>query len=635
DLLARVPGFTIDRGASLRGFGGGAGNVLIDGERPAVKSGGLEEFLSRIPADAVERVDVIRGAQRAGETAGQSLIANIIRKDVALSGAWSAELERSADGRVYPRAEVSVVTDIAGWTTTNKLNAFWERFPFQDATRIRRDEEGALIQFQEEQRPTILTEAFLASEAKRVVGGGTLTLNGRFGWSGFYLDNGRLGFDGRFPDGGPPDDSLFIDFDSEFFEGEVSADWTRTVADDWSLKLIGLASARDIEQQTVTTTEAPVGNLQSTSLFTAEQKPFEALARATISDVGGAFRPEFGVELAYNRRDSALTLTSDDGSGPQTITLPSSDVLVEELRGEAFANMVWVASPKWTIEAGLAAEVSEISVSGDADNTQSFAFAKPSAAVNYTPTEGVQFRLGARRTVGQLSFSDFAASAEAEDDRFLGGNPDLGPDQTTRVGLTTDLRAKSGAALNVEVFHEWRDDVLEQIVLPSGVFGVANAGRAEVWGFDADASLPLSFLIPGGLLEADIAVRDSNFDDPLTGQTRRITRQDDVNIDIDFRQDLPEKRIAWGFRYEPPTDTEVFFADEESFESRETRWTVFAETTRYFGGKTQLEFRNIGAQDFPRERLFFDPDRSGTFAGSEVLERDRGMFITLNFTSQF
>lgn len=68
-----MPGFSLDTGAELRGFAGAAGNVLVDGERPNITSGGLEDFLSRFPADAVDRIEVTRGAQRGGETAGQGL----------------------------------------------------------------------------------------------------------------------------------------------------------------------------------------------------------------------------------------------------------------------------------------------------------------------------------------------------------------------------------------------------------------------------------------------------------------------------------------------------------------------------------------------------------------------------------
>src|SRR5690348_16867691 len=37
DIVTRVPGFEIDDGEALRGFGATAGNVLVNGERPSSK----------------------------------------------------------------------------------------------------------------------------------------------------------------------------------------------------------------------------------------------------------------------------------------------------------------------------------------------------------------------------------------------------------------------------------------------------------------------------------------------------------------------------------------------------------------------------------------------------------------------
>ena len=38
EMIARLPGFAFDSGDGVRGFSGAAGNVLIDGERPATTS---------------------------------------------------------------------------------------------------------------------------------------------------------------------------------------------------------------------------------------------------------------------------------------------------------------------------------------------------------------------------------------------------------------------------------------------------------------------------------------------------------------------------------------------------------------------------------------------------------------------
>ena len=68
DMVDRVPGFVLKRpefgggSGNVRGFGGAAGNVLINGKRPSTKSDHLVNILSRIAADDVARIELIRGA---------------------------------------------------------------------------------------------------------------------------------------------------------------------------------------------------------------------------------------------------------------------------------------------------------------------------------------------------------------------------------------------------------------------------------------------------------------------------------------------------------------------------------------------------------------------------------------------
>lgn len=635
ELLQRVPGFSLDVGAELRGFAGAAGNVLVDGERPTIKSGGLEDFLRRIPANAVERIEVTRGAQRAGETAGQSLVANVIRKPQSFAGTWSGELESNPAGLFYPRGEISFTAPIGAWSTTTKVNAFWEQFTFDNIDRIRRDAAGALVAFDEETLPSTLRDAFIATEAQRLVAGGTLTINARFGNSRYYQETGRDGFLGRLPDGGPADRRSDIRFDSEFWAGELSADWTGQVSQGWVLKLLTLGSFQDAEQSSANVVAEPPGAAPVINRFASKDLPIEVLSRATIGKLEGSVRPEFGIEAAYNRLDSRIALEVEDTSGVRPIILPASDVTVAEWRGETFGNLVWAIAPRWTLEAGLAAEFSQITVSGDAEGRNEFFFLKPSVALTWQVSDALQLRGSLRRTVGQLDFSDFAASANAEDDRFLAGNPDLGPDQTWRASLTGDLRLQGGYALNVQAFHEWREDVLEQIVLPIGVPGLANAGSARVWGIESEAAVPLTGFLKGGLVEVSADFRDAAFTDPITGQSRVVTDLTTPEITIDFRQDLTDARFAWGARYEPPLRTTSFFANEEIIDRRGRRITAFVETTRFFGVKMQLEVRNIGQVRFPRDRQLFAPDRSDAFIGSEVLDRERGEFLKFTISDQF
>jgi outer membrane cobalamin receptor len=80
DMLDRIPGFTFDGGESVRGYEGAAGNVLIDGQRPAAKTDSLDAILRRIPTSSVAHIEIIRGGATGVDMQGRSVIANVILK---------------------------------------------------------------------------------------------------------------------------------------------------------------------------------------------------------------------------------------------------------------------------------------------------------------------------------------------------------------------------------------------------------------------------------------------------------------------------------------------------------------------------------------------------------------------------
>ncbi len=221
------------------------------------------------------------------------------------------------------------------------------------------------------------------------------------------------------------------------------------------------------------------------------------------------------------------------------------------MRAETFGTLVWQATGALTADIGAKAEISRISTStGDA---QTFKFLKPSAGITLAVNEQMQVSVKAERSVGQLDFSDFAASANAVDDREFAGNPNLKPDRTDRLEAKVDYTFGERGALSTTVFYEWKDDVLEQTVLPSGGEGLANAGSARRWGMNANANLPLDFVIEGGLLEVDVYLKDSEFLDPMTGDIRYLHDFRPSEVYIDFRHDIPETTGRGALNIIPPT----------------------------------------------------------------------------------
>ena len=634
DIVDRIPGFSFDPGDDLRGFGGAAGNVLVDGVRPTSKSGGIEDALTRIPANDVAQVEVIRGTAGTSEATGQSVVANIIRVGTGRVASWRLKIERNSEGTINPLFEGSLAARLGDWSTSTKLTAFWEEFDLA-GRRDRFDADGNLTLAQTEDRPSVLTEGFVSSEAIRQFDAGTLTLNARAGVSGFLPDTDRFQFDARRPDDAP-DGRVQIDFDSVRWTGEASADWVTKLSSDWSFKTLLLATTAPLDETNEVRIERPLQSFSGGSSFRNRQFPIETILRSTIARPGDRkLKPEFGLELAYNRLDSEFELLNIDADGVQTpVLLPAANVLVEELRAEAFSNLIWSLSPQWTVETGIALEASQISVSGDTENQQSFVFAKPFTNLLYRPSQSLQFQLGVRRSVGQLDFGDFAASADAEQDREFGGNPELAPDQTWRTAFSVDWRTESSGAINVELFHEWRSDVLEQVRLTEDAFGLGNAGNARVWGLITSASLPLTPLVAGGLLEVRATVQDSKFTDPLINQPRVLNNIASPTVSVNFRQDIPAGQWSWGINYIAVRNNDFFFGNETSSFREGSQIELFAETTRYFDIKSRLALRGVGGRNFFTERRFFSPDRSGMFVGSEQVDRDRGMFVTLTLEGQ-
>lgn len=634
DIVQRTPGFTLVEGEDVRGFGAAGSNVLIDGARPSSKSGGIADALGRIPASRVERVELLRNANTS-EAQGQTLVLNVVRRAGAASGTWFVEAERNGVGTVYPRGEATWSGTVGDWETSLKANAFWEQFPFE-TVRVNRDAQGALTSTYETFLPSTLSETFVSGDATRAVGGGRLNVTGRFGRSDYSYDQPSDIFLGRFPDGAP-DQRQVSRYDGLTWSGEVGIDYTRLVRD-WTWKTVGLASGSKKEVAQTERTDTRQGRLTSAVDVASSSRPLELVARSTFAaPTSWKLKPEIGAEIAYNRLNSTFALSVNDGtgSGPRPIPVPAANVLVEETRAEAFANLAWTASETVTLEGGLAIEGSEITVSGDADQNQGFVFFKPSIAVAWRATPRLQFRVGARRTVGQLNFSDFAASTDLSDDQSQAGNPDLGPDQTTRVYASADYRGQGDLTLALELFHERRQDVLEQVILPSGAPGLANAGDATFSGVKGSATLPLDRWWAGARLTAAANVVRSRFDDPLIGRTRELSGIWNPEITLAFRRDVPGGRWSWGVDYEVAGDTVDFYPDEiNSYEENE-QWNGFIETRAFGGVKTRLAIRQANPERGVRRRTFFAPDRSGAIIGSEERRRAQDAFVTLTVSGSF
>ena len=118
DMLNRIPGMEVrggggggggggpnnaSRGGRGLGSGGGGTQILINGKRTAGKNNNTQDQLSRITADQVEYIEIIRGTSGDLDVRGSTQIANIVMGEEVASSTISYEV--SADHYVDSNME--------------------------------------------------------------------------------------------------------------------------------------------------------------------------------------------------------------------------------------------------------------------------------------------------------------------------------------------------------------------------------------------------------------------------------------------------------------------------------------------------------------------------------------------------
>lgn len=623
DMLERAPGFTIDPGDEVRGLGGASGNVLIDGVRPAAKGGGVEEALERIPASRVEAIELIDGAQ-VPDARGRTLFANVrLKQSEGGSGALAVAAHRAPDGELSPEVSVTYARAGAVWRTEAGLAA--ERWTEPLSARHRFDTLGVPTPAWAEQGAGYRGWDVSASgSAGRGLAGGDLSLTARF-----EQETG----DGRRRIAGPDAGAVALN-DSRWSAADVEAgaEWGGPIGEALTGKLVALLSAGHDEEDEADRSELG-GAMVEQAQARSRQTSGELVLRGAVRREG-RLDLEAGAEAALNGLDSRLSYAVDDGGGLDEVDLPAARVRVRELRGETFVNLGADLGPRLRLDAALAVEASRLSVRGDVSETQSFLFWKPSVALTYSRPSGLRLAVGLQEKVGQLDFENFAASVDTEDDQAFGGNPALAPDRALRLYADFTRPFGDGGALSIVAFHEWRRDVLEYDLLPSGAEGLANVGEARAWGVTWAASVPLGRFWKGARLEFTGEALDAVIDDPVTGRPRQVNQLDPLEFAVRFRSDRPDLQLSWGVTYESPQRIRSYYLGEMLEERWTHRLSGFVETTRLKPLKLTLEVEGINNETQEIWRAH-DPDRSGPAVRTERIVFDRGVYVTLTASRTF
>ena len=646
DMVEQLPGFRLDDGGDQRGFGGAAGNVLIDGRRPSTKQDTPSDILDRIPASLVDRIEMIRGAIRDIELQGQVEVVNVLlRDDVPAAVRWQASIARNIDHDAIPIGGSISMSDRWGGIDYN-AGVDIERFARGDTgTEDIFDDVGTLTEERFEEGRDKGLESSANLNASTWWGNTLFQINTEIG-----IENGdERATSLRIPQGEEPHTDIFDD-EFEEYQIEVGIDMERILHHNLVGKTI-LLYTREAEDAASSQRRIDVaGNQTEARLKNSDGVESESIARLELNWAGWPDHTgQINLEGAYNFLDNAEIETEDTGAGPVVVEIPGANIRVEETRGDVMLQDTWSLG-SFELEYGVGAEASRLSQSGDEDLIRRFFFLKPRFMLTYSSDQGQQTRFRLVREVSQLDFNDFVSATVFEDNELALGNPNLRPDTTWVSELSHELRFGREGIFRLTGFHHWISDVMDLLPLTDTEEAPGNIGDGRRWGVEIESTMPLDRM---GLADArlDIIARwqDSRVVDPVTGADRVLSageidyenfsifgNDNEYALTIDYRQDFEAAGMAWGWDISIQAERPLFKVNELDISEEGVGLNSFIETTRWLGMKVRLELNNLLDSTESRDRTIFTGARVLSSVARRQLEEGKdGREVVLSLSGSF
>jgi hypothetical protein len=536
DMIKWLPGFTFEDTRDVRGLNAALGNVLIDGKPPASKTDTLTTVLARIPANQVERIDLIVGAAPGIDMRGKPVMANIIlKKSTKPRGNFIASTYIDRQGRFGPTIQYTVSRNRNDRLLEGgiEFGQFMRNTTFGGAGPwVRYDGSGAVLFAADTDASNLTPYLFLTGAMENPVAGGKLKINGVFRWL-----NGRIE-ERDVLTTQPGEYSLLLD--ELVYQGEVGGRYTRTEGR-YTLETQGLV--RRTTRDAVTDIRRPPAD----SRIDNDERVTELVGGATLRFKSSE---KLTLEASAEGTRNTLSTLGQRQIGGVPVALQGGDVGIEENRGELGANMIWKPSGLFSLTAGMKREASRLVAVRDVSLTRELGYWKPRVIASFTPDKNTQLRLRVEREVGQISFGYFVTLTELNTETIQVGNPNLRPQTNWTVEGVFERRFWTGGTANLTVRRQALRDVTDTLPLFAGGTLVTVAGnigdgrRTDVIG---SLTVPLKRLGLGGLMARGGFTRAfASATDPTTGLKRRPSNVYDLVWDAHLVHDLPRWKLTWG-----------------------------------------------------------------------------------------
>lgn len=622
DMLSQVPGFTIRESEQLRGLGQATGNVLLNGQRPSGKSDTIGTLLSRIPADNVERIEILDGATL--DIPGLSgQVANIVFKADQFSGqfSWKPQFRPHYTDPLFTRGGISV----------SGRNGRIEYELGLDNDDSARSGAGGPTQIRDgaghvtERRFDVWNTHYDSPK-----------LSGKLTWDGPGTSVGHANvqyqriFDHYFETGERTSPGLI---DRTRIFRERSNSWNYEFGGDFEfalgpgrLKTIGLRRFSHEPYLQEAITSFADGSSKIGDRFTQTGNLGETIARGEYSWklFGGDW--QLSGEAAYNTLDNVAGLfTLDPGGAFVALPYPEGSGGVSEDRYEGLLSFGHRLTRTLSFQIVGGAEHSTIAQTGANGLTRSFFRPKGSLSLAWTPSRNFDASLKIRRRVLQLSFYDFLARAFLNDGNANTGNNELRPQQDW--SYEGEINRKFGRWGSSKVRLIYRDVVDYVDVVPVGNGeSVGNIPKSWAAAIVWTSTINLDPVgLKGVKLDTSFLYQKSSLRDPFTGLTRQWSGFTDSQVSVALRHDIPGSDWAWGAEADYSHNQPRYRSNQvDRVWEGPTFASVFVENKDVLGLTVRAEVGNLLNARSRRDRVVY----SGLRGASPVLTvEDRNRLI--------
>ena len=640
DIARQVPAFQIDFGdTNLRGFGGAAGNIVINGARPSSKSESLADVLAKIPASRVVRVEVGPGDLFGAEYSGKNQVLNVILStEGGIDGNITASARRAYNGEIIPNVSASALIK-RGSSSVSLAAATQDFTQYEEGTdKLSDPATGDLFEFRRKlnayyDRAPYVSAAYALERASD----NSLHANVRWSPATFYLTQSNnvapVGDD-------PRHDRLVQDFKNPSFE--IGGDITRPLGGG-AIKFVALATRRKRDNfetyKFKSLDEIVLGGFEQTQ----EAQRNETIGRLTWSKANVlGFSFEAGAEAVLNTLDSEVELYELGEGGERTrIDLPIDSAQVKEKRAEIFVNAGRSLSKTLRLDGGLTWEFSDLKVSGDASAERRLKFLKPKLTLDWKPNATWHGQVSIQRTVAQLDFYDFISTAELSSDRINAGNADLQPQRTWEFRATVDKKILGDGLAKLQLGYDHISMLQDRVLVfddeGNGFDAPGNLGTGKRSFANLTIDAPLQSLgLKGTRLKFFGQLQRTRVEDPITGDMRSFTGfYPDWQWELEGRHD--RGKFSFGAAVSD-RDRFTFFRTNELDINRNKGPYGSAFVEFRPDSKTTLTFDvdNLFSTHGLRDRIIYFPNRTNPLPSiNEARERNRHTVFTFSVKRTF